>query len=187
MKRHALGYTLIGVMALVVGCAQRQPGAVVADLLPDQVAALRRLDVFVGRWAVHGTIRRPRDDPPLALTGENEVRWDGHLLIARGRATVEGVDSTAVSMLTYDPIGKIYRAVSISPNGSVAIGTAEHDDQAAILRGRHDSVGPDGAMTWEGEVRWVDPNTKAERWVGYPAGSSSEEKVVIEKTEQRLR
>ncbi len=173
-------------LALVTsGCAtpSRHDADVPTPL--DRPSALRRLDAFVGHWRVHGTARHPGNPPPVALAGETDVHWEGELLVARGRTATGGADSLAMSIITYDPRAGVYRSTVISPDG--AVGTAEtvYDERESRWRGRMDSIGPDGAATWIGDIVFTDANTKREHWVGRSA-ARPQERIVIDKTETRI-
>ena len=185
MRRNALILAFLGAALFFCGCTQPQPMDVVARQPPDRQAALRKCDMFVGQWAVSGSIRGPGDRPPVSFSGKNDVRWEGELLVARGTTTVDGVDSTAMAILTYDPVADVYRTVVISPDGSVGTATSRFDAQEVVLRGRIESVGPNGAMIWEGSVRFLDADTKAERWVGQERGAAGKA-IEISKTERRV-
>ncbi|RJP31103.1 MAG: hypothetical protein C4547_15760 [Phycisphaerales bacterium] len=185
MKPQSLRLALICLAPFIADCAA--PGRRIDGARPkdDRDDTLRKLDAFVGRWEVSGMIQKPGSQAPSTLAGRNEVRWEGDLLVARGRTTVDGVDSTAMAVVTYDAAADVYRSVSISPAGSVGLGTMQFDDGESRWRGRIESDGPAGRMIWEGEFRFLDPDTKTERWVGASA-EHPDQRIEITKTEKRI-
>jgi hypothetical protein len=170
------------------GCASQKAVDHVPDRSSQRPPQLDRLDAFVGRWKIIGEATMAGLDRPVSFAGDSDVRWDGgrRYLVARGVTRMEGRDEThGLAGWTYDARSGKYRSVQVSSDGGVATGTSWHDDRTGTWHARLTSRGPSGKMTWKGQIRFIDENTKEERWTGYGFGGLIKT-VVISKTEERL-
>ena len=131
----------------------------------------------------------PGSGAPLRITGFNEAAWDDeHLfLIGRGVSWIQGGGEThGLAAWAFDPGSGMFRSVTITDSGATAVGTARYDAATDSWRAQMTTHGPSGKTLWKGRIRFIDPNTKEERWTAYACGGLVK-KMQITKTERRKR
>ncbi len=175
MNRITLSCVLLASCASIVftGCMPKMTIEDMKAMMPQRPPELDQLKAFAGRWEYTGEAKMAGLDRLLKISGHGEAKWegDGRYLVSHEVMSMEEFDEMrGMATWTYDAHSKKFRSTWVDSMGTIAIGTARHDERTNTWYMRSTSYGPFGKTLAKGRVEFTDPDTAVWRWTEYAMG-----------------
>ena len=172
MTRRSFSCVILSSIAgiALTGCMPHMTIEEMKAMMPQRPAELDKLNAFAGRWEFTGEAKMAGLDQVLKSSGTNEAKWegDGWYLVSRGIFNLEGFgEMQGIETWTYDAHSKKFRSTWVDSMGSVATGTARHDEKTNTWKMRATSHGPFGKTTMKGHVKIIDDDNMEWTWTEY--------------------
>ncbi len=147
MKRIVTGIGTL-ILIFIAVCAQAQ------SLKPTPPPELKKLDYWVGDWALSGTAKDKPGGPEYRVVWRLHERWilNGFFLQVHQTWKGNGQEQRALEILSYDAGRKIYMDSGFGSDGSKWSLTATFKGAKMIESGQ--TKGPDGKTT-KCQMTWV--------------------------------
>jgi hypothetical protein len=163
MRRGIAVAAGVGFLLLTSGARAEAPAPVPG---PEH----KKLEAFVGKWALEGVGREDPAAPESKVVGTIEARWilGGFFVEFNHQWTANGRTSRALEVVGYDPEKKRYTSHVFRPTGTVESCDVTFDDRTYVISGTSTARGRDQkwTCTWIFGADWNSQTGKCETWRG---------------------
>lgn len=148
-------------LVVLVGCTPQLTMDDLKAMKPQRPVELDRLNAFAGDWESEAEMTIPGLDEVITGKGSSSATWecDGMMLVERSDFEMGELGSmSGITVYTWDPKSKVYRAWWFNSWGEFAAGTMRYNEAKKTWKLRAKSKGAMGTALSEMVVECVDEN-----------------------------